>query len=40
LIYISTFGLDDPVRAGIEIPIQLIRFGHSDPKVDVSSQTG
>lgn len=34
MIYLGTFGLEDPIRTGIETPIQLIRFCHSDPMID------
>lgn len=30
LFYLGTFGLDDPIRENINIPINQIKFGHSD----------
>lgn len=30
LIYLCTFGLDDPLRESIEETIQLIKFGHAN----------
>jgi hypothetical protein len=30
LIYLATFGLEDPIRPNIKIPIELIKYGHND----------
>lgn len=31
LVYLGTFGLDDPLRPEIEKNIQYLKFGHLDP---------
>jgi len=40
LIYLCTFGLDDPIRPGMNRAIHTIRYGHKDaePKQDTPSQ--
>lgn len=30
LIYLATFGLEDPIRPNIKAPIELIKYGHND----------
>ena len=30
LIYLATFGLEDPIRSNIKVPIELIKYGHID----------
>lgn len=36
LIYLCTFGLDDPLRSGIQQSIQALRYGHPDAVADAS----
>lgn len=38
LFYLGTFGLDDPVRTDIEVPINLIKYGHTDAGVETTTQ--
>ena len=33
LIYLGTFGLDDPISEDVHKPIHLIRFGHNDDSI-------
>jgi len=30
LVYIGTFGLEDPVRDDVHVPVHMIRYGHTD----------
>lgn len=34
LIYLGTFGLDDPISYDVYKPIHLIRFGHNDDSIE------
>jgi Ca2+ transporting ATPase len=38
LFYLATFGLDDPLRAEINTPINLIKYGHTDAAADTATQ--
>lgn len=38
LFYLGTFGLEDPLRAEINIPINLIKYGHTDTAADTNTQ--
>ena len=35
LIYLGTFGLDDPISENVHKPIQMIRFGHNDDNIEL-----
>lgn len=35
LIYLVTFGLEDPVSENVHKPIQMIRFGHNDDNIEL-----
>ena len=35
LIYLGTFGLDDPVSDNVHKPIHMIRFGHNDDNIEL-----
>ena len=30
LVYIGTFGLEDPVRDDVHVPVHMIRYGHTE----------
>jgi len=34
LIYLCTFGLDDPLRKGVQASIAAIRYGHPDAALE------
>ena len=34
LIYLGTFGLEDPISKDVHKPIHLIRFGHNDDSIE------
>lgn len=38
LFYLGTFGLEDPLRPEINIPINLIKFGHTDTAAETNTQ--
>lgn len=34
MIYLGTFGLDDPISQDVHKPIHMIRYGHSDDSIE------